>query len=123
MTCLITPRTSRLGRAYLERLKLVYAGLVDKMKSSAEIGSPVDLIGQPGLVGNAKPASAYRDCLMTLGIFGVASLAGTPLAELPQLFARGTSGGCGGGCGGGGGGGGGCGGGGCGGGCGGCGGG
>jgi uncharacterized protein (TIGR04222 family) len=117
IACLHTPRKSRLGKDYLERLKLVYAGVVAKIKPAAQLDPTGELIGQRRVVSQAKPVSASSDCLLALGIFGVAALAGTPFSEVSALFARGASGGCGGGCGGGGSG---CGGGGCGGGCGGC---
>jgi uncharacterized protein (TIGR04222 family) len=114
--CLRLPRLSHLGKAYLERLKLACIKLKDQMKPDASLADIWDLSGD---AGKARTATAYSDGLLAVGIFGVATLAGTQLDDLSKMFARGTSssGGCGAGCGGGGGG---CGGGGCGGGCGGC---
>ena len=126
VACLVLPRTSRRGKAYLVRLKLAFGELPCRIRWD-EQGAPV-LIGtnKQDVRDGSRGTPAYSDSLLVIGIFGMASLAGTPLADLTTMFARGGSssgcgGGCGGGgCGGGGCGGGGCGGGGCGGGCGGC---
>jgi uncharacterized protein (TIGR04222 family) len=124
--CIRRPRLSHLGKAYLERVKSAYIDLKDQIKQDGRLDRVWDASGGPG---TARATTAYSDGLLTVGIFGVAALAGTPLADLNKMFAMGPSpgggcgggcGGAGGGCGGGGGGGGGCGGGGCGGGCGGC---
>ena len=104
-------RLSRIGRIYLQRLQTAFS----RLQAQA-----------PYLQAAPGAEDAY---LLTMGVFGVAALAGTPFAPFEQMFHRAAasgSGGCGagcgssGGCGGGGCGGGGCGGGGCGGGCGGC---
>jgi uncharacterized protein (TIGR04222 family) len=112
--CVALPRRSRVGEAYLERLKRAYGGLKSQVHPVGSLTSALTLADDPGTRGRAHSPSAYSDCLLMVGIFGVASLAGTPLADLTTMFPQGASsgGGCGGGCGGGGGG--------CGGGCGGC---
>jgi uncharacterized protein (TIGR04222 family) len=116
VACTVLPRASHLGKAYLQRLKLAYTGLMDRGLRGGEPAFAMGVAGEPSRPGKVKAATAYSDCLLSLGVFGIASLAGTSMAELNTLFARGaSSGGCGAGCGGGG-----CGGGGCGGGCGGC---
>jgi uncharacterized protein (TIGR04222 family) len=116
VTCLALPRLSRLGKAYLEQLKLAYDGLKSQVHPVGSLESPLTWANDPGNRGRLQHASAYSDCLLMVGIFGVASLADTPLSDVTTMFKQGASasGGCGGGCGGGGGG---CGGGGCGGGC------
>jgi uncharacterized protein (TIGR04222 family) len=125
--CWFLPRLSHLGKAYLERLKLAYDGLKSEVHPVSSLSSALTMAHDPGTRARLQNPSAYSDCLLMVGIFGMASLADTPLSDLTAMFKRGSSssGGCGGGCGGGGGGcgggGGGCGGGGCGGGgCGGC---
>ncbi len=133
VACLALPRLSHRGKAYLERLKLAYDGLKSQVHPVGSQNSSLTWAADPGARGRLQNAPAYSDCLLMVGIFGMASLADTPLSDLTAMFKRGTSntGGCSGGCGGGGGGcggggggcgggGGGCGGGGCGGGCGGC---
>ena len=116
VACMRLPRLSHLGKAYLERLKSAYVSLKDQMKSDGRVAHIWDVSGD---AVKGRAATAYSDGLLAVGIFGVATLAGTQLDDLSKMFARGTSSsaGCGAGCGGGGGG---CGGGGCGGGCGGC---
>jgi uncharacterized protein (TIGR04222 family) len=117
MVCLLRPRVSHLGKAYLERLKLAYGGLKSQVHPIGSLTSALTMADDPGARGKLQSASAYSDCLLMVGVFGVASLADTPLSDLTTMFKRSTSstGGCGGGGGGcgGGGGGGGCGGGGC----------
>ena len=119
--CWFLPRLSHLGKAYLLRLKLVYSGLKSEVHPVVSLPSFLTPAGDPGGGGSLKDASVHSDCLLMVGIFGVAALANTPLSDLTAIFRQGasSSGGCGGGCGGGGGGcgggggGGGCGGGGC----------
>jgi uncharacterized protein (TIGR04222 family) len=121
VACLATPRLSQVGKAYLERLKLAYGGLRSQVHPIGSLSSALTMADDPGARGMLQDPKAYSDCLLMVGIFGMASLAGTPLSDLTTMFKRGASsdgGGCGGGSGGCGGGG--CGGGGCGGGCGGC---
>ncbi len=118
--CWFLPRLSHLGKAYLERLKLAYDGLKSQVHPVGSRTSFLTMADDAGARGRLQNPSAYSDCLLMVGIFGIASLADTPLSDLTAMFKQGasSSGGCGGGCGGGGGG---CGGGGCGGGgCGGC---
>jgi len=116
LACLFLPRTSKMGRAYLEQLQLAYFGLKNQVHPIGSLTSALTMAGDPGARGRLQNPAAYSDCLLMVGIFGMASLAGTPLSDLTAMFKQGTSsaGGCGGGgCGGGGCGGGGCGGGGC----------
>ncbi len=121
IACFSLPRTSHLGTAYLEQLKLAYAGLKNQVHPIGGAPSALTMAGDPGARGRLRDPAAYSDCLLMVGIFGMASLAGTPLSDLSAMFKQGAAnaGACGagstGGCGGGG-----CGGGGCGGGCGGC---
>jgi uncharacterized protein (TIGR04222 family) len=125
LVCFALPRTSNLGSAYLEQLKLAYGGLKSQVHPVGSVTSALTMAGDPGSRGRLRDPAAYSDCLLMVGIFGMASLAETPLSDLTSMFKRGgaaSSACCGagatGGCGGGGGG---CGGGGCGGGgCGGC---
>jgi uncharacterized protein (TIGR04222 family) len=120
VVCLVLPRTSRLGTAYLEQLKLAYSGLKNQVHPIDDVNSALTMAGDPGARGRLKDPSVYSPCLLMVGIFGIASLTDTPMSGLTTMFKQGasSSGGCGGGCGGGAGCGGG--GGGCGGGCGGC---
>ncbi len=104
VACMKIPRLSHLGKAYLGQLKIAFGGLNWRDDSS---GIPT-LAGNPSAQGRFENASAYSDSLMMVGIFGITSLAGTPLSELNTMFKRGAStagcGAVGGGCGGGGGG-------------------
>jgi uncharacterized protein (TIGR04222 family) len=119
--CFVLPRASRSGKAYLEQLKLAYDGLKSRVHPVGGGLSPLTMADDPGIRGMLRDRGAFADCLLMVGIFGTASLAGTPLADVTKLFKQGSAaqGGCGAGCGGGGGGGcgggggGGCGGGGC----------
>jgi uncharacterized protein (TIGR04222 family) len=114
--CKAFPRTTHVGRAYLEQLKLAYGGLKSQVHPIGSLTSALTMAGDPGSRTRLRDPSAYSDCLLMVGIFGMASLADTPLSDLTAMFRQGAakSGGCGaGGCGGGGCGGGGCGGGGC----------
>ncbi len=126
LACLVLPRTSRLGRAYLQELKLAYGDLKSQVHPIGGKGSALTMAGDPGARGKLQDRAVYSSSLLMVGIFGMASLVDTPLSDLTTMFKQGRSstGGCGAGCGGAGGGcgggGGGCGGGGCGGGCGGC---
>lgn len=103
----LLPRVSRLGKAYLEQLKLAYGGLKDRARIGGELDLAADIAGEPGKRDPAKAAMAYSDGLLLVGIFGMTALAGSPLAEVSTMFAQAASssgGGCGAGCGGGGGG-------------------
>jgi uncharacterized protein (TIGR04222 family) len=117
--CLAHPRATELGRNYLEQLKLAYQGLNTQVSPIGGQSSALALVNEPGFQGTFQDPSVCADCLLMVGIFGMASLAGTPMSDVTALFKRGTAsgGGCGAGCGAGaggcGGGGGGCGGGGC----------
>jgi uncharacterized protein (TIGR04222 family) len=122
VVCLKRPRLSKLGKGYLEQLKLAFSGLKDESSESRRQDIESELAGDPLTPKKRQAAVAHGDALMILGIFGLSALSGTEHARLATMFTRAASanGGCGGGgCGGGGGGCGG-GGGGCGGGCGGC---
>ena len=44
----------------------------------------------PGARGMLQNPTAYSDCLLMVGIFGMASLAGTPLSDLTTMFKRGA---------------------------------
>jgi uncharacterized protein (TIGR04222 family) len=102
VACWALPRLSHRGKAYLERLKLAYGGLKDQLQGAEDWGLGLD-VAEWGPRAGAKTATAYSDGLLLVGIFGMTSLADTPLADLKSMFAQGSSGGgCGGGCGGGG---------------------
>ena len=118
VACLVLPRTSRLGRAYLQELKRAYGDLKGRVHPIGAEDSALTKAGDPDAPRRLRDPSDYPSWLLMVGIFGIASLVDTPLSDLTTIFKLGSSstGGCGGGgCGGGG-----CGGGGCGGGCGGC---
>src|SRR5438046_866826 len=76
------------------------------------MSSALTMADDPGARGKLQDPSVYSDCLLMVGICGVATLADTPLSDRSAMFKQSTSssGGCGGGCGSGCGGGGGCGG-------------
>jgi uncharacterized protein (TIGR04222 family) len=114
-SCMVLPRLSHVGKAYLEQLKLAFAGWKDVASENGQFALALDLPSKPPEAGPVKANAAYSDFMVMLGVFGVASLANTPHADVKAMFARGgSSHGCGaGGCGGGACGGGGCGGGGC----------
>ena len=85
--CMRRPRLSHLGKAYLERVKSAYIDLKDQIKQDARLADIWDVSGD---TGKARAATAYSDGLLAVGIFGVAALADTPLADLNTMFARGT---------------------------------
>jgi hypothetical protein len=102
--CWSLPRVSRLGKAYLERLKLAYGGLKDRIDADG-VWRVRGLEGEEA-PGKTRGTPAGFDCLLLVGIFGISSLADSPLSDLCGMFTRGASSGgsCGGGgCGGGGG--------------------
>ena len=105
-TCMRGPRLSRLGKAYLERLQTAYINLKDQLKTDGKLAQAWDDVSEERSRGKREVAINHSDCLLMVGIFGVASLADTPLADLKTMFAQGAAssgGGCGAGCGGGGG--------------------
>ncbi len=103
IVCFARPRASRLGKAYLEQLKLAYDGLKCRVHPVGGGLSPLTMADDPGTRGMLRDRSAYADCLLMVGIFGMGSLADTPLADVTKLFKQGrvAEGGCGAGCGGG----------------------
>src|SRR5206468_663085 len=93
----------QVGKAYLERLKLAYGGLKSQVHPIGSLSSALTMAEDPGARAMLQSPAAYSDCLLMVGIFGMASLAGTPLSDLTAIFKQGTSstgGGCGGGSGG-----------------------
>ncbi len=78
-----TPRLSSRGRAYLQKLQLAFEGLKERALA-------------------ATKTAAGPTLLLTLGLFGVGVLAGTPYEYYQRMFHKstGSEGSCGGGCGG-----------------------
>ena len=111
--CLARPRTTQLGRSYLEQLKLAYEGLKRQVRPIGGESSAFASVNEPSVQATFQDPSVCSECLLMVGIFGMASLSGTPMSDVTGLFKRGASGAGGFGVGCGGGGGGGCGGGGC----------
>ncbi len=90
IVCFAQPRASRLGKAYLEQLKLAYDALKSRVHPVGGDLSPLNMADDPGTRGMLRDRSAFADCLLMVGIFGMASLADTPLADVTKLFKQGT---------------------------------
>ena len=95
--CWTLPRLSHMGKAYLERLKVAFGGL--KAQLDADGNWTVNGLEIAGARGKTRAAVACSDCLLLVGVFGISSLADTPLSDLNTMFTRSASsnGGCGGG--------------------------
>ena len=107
IACLATPRLSRRGKVYIERLKQAFGGLGSQLDAYGDWAVKPDVARRADRKTMVGAAAAAPDCLLMLGVFGIPALAATPLSDLNTMFARSASGGgcgCGAGCGGGGGG-------------------